>query len=118
MHQKHFGLQYLCDSGIVAGIQRSTNPVSRLDDVETNQAVYNELRKTYDGPLSLATDLLVWNITPYEVVGRRVVFNEDTWPTEAEGAKPPQELTWEPHHPMSDWLAQTRVTWDDVDQFD
>jgi ribonuclease Z len=89
-----------------------------FNDIETNQAVYNELRKTYDGPLSLAKDLRVWNITPDEVVEREVVYNVDTWPMEAEGAKPPSELTWEPHHPMSDWLAQARVTWDDVDQFE
>ena len=89
-----------------------------FNDIETNQAVYNELRKTYDGPLSLAKDLRVWNITPDEVVEREVVYNVDTWPTEAEGAKPPSELTWEPHHPMSDWLAQARITWDDVDQFE
>ena len=30
LRKKHFGLQYLCDSGIVAGIQRSTNLASRL----------------------------------------------------------------------------------------
>jgi ribonuclease Z len=89
-----------------------------FSDIETNEAVYNELRKTYDGPLSLAKDLMVWNITPEQVRQRQVIYNPDTWPQHWEKAKPPHELTWEPHHPMSPWLAEARVTWDDVDQYD
>jgi hypothetical protein len=61
---------------------------------------------------------MVWNITPDQVRQRQIIYNPDTWPTEWEKAKPPQALTWEPHHPMSDWLADARVAWDDVDQYD
>ena len=89
-----------------------------FNDIESAPAVYNAIRSTYDGPLSLAKDLMVWNVTPEAIVHRQVVYNVDTWPTEWGKGKHPSELTWEPHTPMSKWLAEARVTWPGIDEYD
>ena len=41
------------------------------------------IRTTYDGPLSLADDLLVWNVTKDEIRVRTVVPNDDAWPAKS-----------------------------------
>jgi len=33
-------------------------------------------------------------------------------------ATPPQELTWEPHTPISDWILEGRVSWLGIDEYD
>jgi len=57
-------------------------------DIETAPAVHKALRSVYDGSLTLAKYLVVWNITPDEITTRGVVINPDTWPTEWDKAKP------------------------------
>ncbi len=44
---------------------------------ETLEAV----RKTYDGPLTLATDMMVWNVTDEQVVVREAMVDENVAPT-------------------------------------
>jgi ribonuclease Z len=88
------------------------------NDFEADPGVYTGLRTHYDGPLSLAKDLMVWNVTPEDIATRHVVVNPDSWPTQHGGGKPPEQLTWEPHHPMSEWLAAGRLSWPGVDEFD
>jgi ribonuclease Z len=39
------------------------------------------VRKTYDGPLTLADDLTVWNVTDEQVVVREAIVTEDVAPT-------------------------------------
>jgi ribonuclease Z len=39
------------------------------------------VRETYDGPLTIATDLMVWNVTDDQVVVREVIASEDVQPT-------------------------------------
>ncbi len=88
------------------------------NDFETDPPVYLGLRTHYKGPLSLAKDLMVWNVTAEDIVVRRVVANQDSWPTEADSAIPPSELTWMPKTPMADWLQAGRLSWPGVDEFD
>lgn len=87
-------------------------------DIEAAPAVQKALRSVYDGPLTLAKDLMVWNVTPDKITTRWVVFNPDTWPTEWDKAKPPSELTWEPHTPISQWILDGRVSWPGIDEYD
>ncbi|WP_077404545.1 guanitoxin biosynthesis MBL fold metallo-hydrolase GntH [Microbulbifer agarilyticus] len=50
------------------------------NDFDTSPSVLKQIRSTYDGPLSLATDYMVWNVTKDDIVTRMAVINEDAWP--------------------------------------
>ena len=58
-------------------------------DHDTTAEVYERIRKTYDGPLSLAEDYMVWNITKDKVRERLAVVDHHTW-------APPQVIPSEP----------------------
>ena len=61
-------------------------------DFDTTAEVNDRIRTTYDGPLSLAEDFMVWNITQDEIRVRMAVVEEHTWaPPLAGEAKLPQE---------------------------
>ena len=48
-------------------------------DFDTTAAVNDRVRTTYDGPLSLAEDFMVWNITKDDIRVRMAVVEEATW---------------------------------------
>ncbi|WP_226628158.1 guanitoxin biosynthesis MBL fold metallo-hydrolase GntH [Alloyangia pacifica] len=50
-----------------------------FNDFDTGTAVYERIRKTYDGPLSLANDFMVWNVTKDDIRIRMAVTEEATW---------------------------------------
>jgi len=59
-------------------------------DFDTTGDVYERIKKTYDGPLSLAEDFMVWNVTKDEIRERMAVVEEHTWsPPLASPAAPP-----------------------------
>ena len=59
-------------------------------DFDTTAEVNDRIRTTYDGPLSLAEDFMVWNITEDEIRVRMAVVSEETWsPPLAGKAEPP-----------------------------
>jgi ribonuclease Z len=59
-------------------------------DFDTTAQVNDRIRTTYDGPLSLAEDFMVWNITKDDIRVRMAVVEEATWaPPLAGAAKPP-----------------------------
>ncbi len=59
-------------------------------DFDTTAAVNDRIRTTYDGPLSLAEDFMVWNITKEDIRVRMAVVDEETWaPPLAGKAQPP-----------------------------
>ena len=59
-------------------------------DFDTTQAVNDRIRSTYDGPLSLAQDFMVWNITKDDIRVRMAAVEEATWsPPLAGKAQPP-----------------------------
>jgi len=59
-------------------------------DYDTTPSVYDRIRKTYDGPLSLAEDYMVWNVTKDDIRVRLAVVEHHTWaPPPAAPAKPP-----------------------------
>lgn len=57
----------------------------------TRYGIYDGIRSTYDGPLSLATDLMVWNITPEGTKERMAVVTDDAWPVPGTAVQPPPE---------------------------
>ena len=48
-------------------------------DYDTTPGVYDRIRKTYDGPLSLAEDYMVWNVTKDEIRVRLAHVDHHTW---------------------------------------
>jgi ribonuclease Z len=59
---------------------------------------YNQfagIRQTYDGPLSMATDNMVWNIRKDEIIERMAVSTDDAWDVEGPGEPNPPDLTRE-----------------------
>lgn len=61
-----------------------------FNDFDTTHAVYERIRSTYDGPLSLADDFMVWNVTKDDITVRMAVTDESTWaPPLAQPAEAP-----------------------------
>jgi ribonuclease Z len=91
-------------------------------DFDTTSDVYERIRKTYDGPLSLAEDFMVWNVTQESIRERMAVVEEATWsPPLASQAIPPdlaerqavsKKLGWELGY--SDFIAAGKWNVDDV----
>lgn len=51
-----------------------------LSEEATRYNLYDAIRETYDGPLSMAVDNMVWNVTPDGVKERMAVITDDAWP--------------------------------------
>jgi ribonuclease Z len=91
-------------------------------DFDTTAQVYERIRSTYDGPLSLAEDFMVWNVTKDEIRERMALVEEATWaPPLASPAIPPkmedrvaesQRLGWEIGY--SDLVAGGKLDYRDV----
>lgn len=50
-----------------------------FNDWDTSASVHDRIRKTYSGPLDLAKDFMVWNVTKDEIITRMAVTEEATW---------------------------------------
>jgi ribonuclease Z len=62
-----------------------------FNEEATRYGVYEGVRETYDGPLSLATDLMVWNITRDGVKERMAVVTEEAWSVPSDAKPMPNE---------------------------
>ena len=51
-----------------------------FNDFDTTPLVLADIRKTYDGPLALAEDYMVLNVTKDDIRVRMAVIDEDIWP--------------------------------------
>ena len=60
-------------------------------DFDIMPGLNDGIRRTYDGPLSMADDLMVWNVTKDEIRIRTVVPNEDAWPAKSPFDPPPMD---------------------------
>ena len=60
-----------------------------FNEESTRYAIYEAVRETYDGPVSMATDMMVWNITRDAITERMAVSPDDAW--SVSGAKPPPQ---------------------------
>ena len=57
--------------------------------IDSTPGVYERVRSTYDGPLSLAQDFMVWNVTKDDIRVRMAAFEHETWnPPAAYPAEP------------------------------
>ena len=67
-------------------------------------SVREGIRETYDGPLSLATDMMVWNITKDKITERMAVSPDRAWAVEGTTEQPPPQPGVP--DPMSDFIKQ------------
>lgn len=61
------------------------------------------VRETYDGPLSIAVDMMVWNITKEKVVERMAVSADRAWAVPGSTRQPPPDKGRT--SPMSDFIS-------------
>jgi ribonuclease Z len=79
-----------------------------FNDFDTGPEIEREIRKHYQGPLALAQDLMVFNVTPREVSVRLAITPTHVWPNkerhdEFRTAPRRQRAT------MSRWLADKQL---------
>ena len=61
------------------------------NDFDTARVVKSEIRKTYDGPLDLALDFMVWNVTKDKIRTRMAVPNHESFPAPPQRMKQPPD---------------------------
>jgi ribonuclease Z len=62
-----------------------------LNEEATRYNLFEAIRETYDGPVSMATDNMVWNITPKGVKERMAVISEEAWSVPGTARQQPPE---------------------------
>ena len=82
------------------------------NDFDTQPEVLERVRKTYEGPLSLAVDYMVWNVTKDNIDVRMAVIDEEVWPSPA--LKEKQSPDTSKMVPMSEWNKAGWDEWPDV----
>ena len=80
----------------------------------TRFGIYEAIRETYDGPLSMAADLMVWNVTKDEVVERMAVATHEAWSVPGTAKQPPRDPSLPPV--MTDYIQEGRVNVDDANE--
>ena len=85
-----------------------------FNDFDTSHAIHERIRTTYDGPLSLAEDYMVWNITKDDIRVRLAKVDEDVWPPPA--TEKPQVPDPNDRIPYSDMIDGGRLDVKDVIQ--
>jgi ribonuclease Z len=85
-----------------------------FNDFDTAPDIYKRIRTTYDGPLSLSKDYMVWNITKEEIRVRMAVYDEDVWPPEP--SEKPQVPDPTLRIPNSDMIANGKYDMKEVIQ--
>jgi ribonuclease Z len=83
-----------------------------FNDFDTFPQIMKEIRSTYDGPVEVAVDYMVFNVTRDDIRVRMAVIDEDIWPlpsvTKKVDADPSQRFGF------SDFLMEGRHVYKDV----
>jgi ribonuclease Z len=81
-------------------------------DFDTQPQIMNEIRQTYGGPVELAIDYMVFNVTKEDIRVRMAAIDEAIWPqpsvTETLPADPKERVGF------SDYIMKGRVVYEDV----
>jgi ribonuclease Z len=85
-----------------------------FNDPDTAPKILEGIRSTYDGPLTLAEDYMVWNITKDEITNRMIAYNENAWPPP--GAKPPPPVDRSITKYVSKWITDQNLDVGDLVQ--
>ncbi len=84
-----------------------------FNDYDTAPAVLRDIRRTYDGPLALAQDYMVFNVSKENVKVRMSAIDEDIWPEPSNIPLVPPNIDLQRTF-MSDWLKGGRVVHKDI----
>ena len=84
------------------------------NDFDTEPEVRDRVRKTYDGPLTLAVDYMVWNVTKDEIKVRMAAKDEEVWPSPAIRSKNPPDFR--NASPISEFTLSGRKPYPEVVQ--
>ncbi len=74
----------------------------------THDDIYDGVRSTYDGPLTLATDDMVWNITKEGITVRDIVSPDQAWSVNGPTPPPPPPAPGTVPDPMTDFIRNGR----------
>ncbi len=83
-----------------------------FNDFDTRPTVLQDVRKTYNGPLALATDYMVFNVTKEDIRVRMAAIDEDIWPQPATQPKLPPDFSQ--RIGFSEFIIGGRVPFQDV----
>jgi ribonuclease Z len=64
-----------------------------FNEAGTRSEMERRIRETYDGPLTLAEDMLVWNITKDDIKVRKAVSPDEAWSVAGPVQPPPPDRT-------------------------
>ena len=82
------------------------------NDFDIAPEVTRRVRKTYDGPLALAVDYMVFNVTKKDIRVRMSAVDEEIWPSPALKKKNPPDFT--KSIPISDFTTSGALGWPEV----
>ncbi|MHC4410890.1 MAG: hypothetical protein ACYS0F_18025, partial [Planctomycetota bacterium] len=82
------------------------------NDFDTAPEIMRRVRKTYDGPLSLAVDYMVWNVTKDKIRVRMSAADEEIWPSPAQKEKNAPDFT--KSIPISDFTKSGALPFPEV----
>lgn len=86
-----------------------------FNDFDTKPQIMDEIRQTYDGPVELAIDYMVFNVTRDDIKVRMAAIDEAVWPQpsiyEKEAADPSKRIGF------SKEIMEGRVVFDEVIKF-
>jgi ribonuclease Z len=83
-----------------------------FNDFDTTPKILEGIKSTYRGPLTLADDMMVWNVTKDKIKVRDVVFNEDVWSPPPARKPPPVDRSI--MQTTSDWINQHNLDLGDI----
>jgi ribonuclease Z len=86
-----------------------------FNDFDTNPQIMSEIRQTYDGPVELASDYMVFNVTKDDVRVRMAAIDEDIWPQPS--IYPPAAADPKERVGFSKYIMDGRVVFGDVIEF-
>jgi len=79
-----------------------------FNEQATHDNVLAGIRTTYDGPLSLATDNMVWNITKDSIVERDIISADQAWSVSGPNKAPPPPAAGTVPDPLTDFIKSGR----------
>jgi len=84
-----------------------------FNDEDTRYEVYDGIRETYDGPVSMADDMMVWNITRESIRERMAVSPEDAWDIRGTARAPAPDRSRKSEY--TKYILDGRLDMSDVD---
>ena len=87
-----------------------------FNDFDTASGAEAGIRTTYDGPVTLADDYIVWNVTKDSIKVREVVVNPNSWPPAGVFDIPPMDPKAAEGIAPSDWMQLQSLDVTEVDQ--